>query len=87
METSTTNSDKKDKMEGSGFTDLPKKPSPSVHRGNTFHLYNLMSISQQTDDAEASSTVHKDSQSLLTERNRNQGLAETDRSKRARTCP
>ncbi|XP_046886846.1 zinc finger protein GLI2-like [Hypomesus transpacificus] len=42
METSTTNTDKKDKMEGSGFTDLPKKPSPSVHRAPhhifpTFH--------------------------------------------------
>lgn len=36
METSASRTaEKKDKMDGSSFDDLPKKPSPSESRGNT----------------------------------------------------
>lgn len=35
METSASRAgEKKDKMDGNGFSDLPKKPSPSEARGN-----------------------------------------------------
>lgn len=50
METSPQRAtDKKDKMDGSGFTDLPKKPSPSETRGKallkTFSLNQGLNLS------------------------------------------